>query len=232
MPPKGYTHTHVEPWRRPGILPLPTLEYGSDLDVWQWRVKLVLKHLHLWKFIAISSAPQNPSDAEKDDARYCGALLALHISEPILSDILTVQLALAPRKDLAVGERELPDEPVFLFEQAIQMVKAMQMIRKSGNRKLRDFVSGHERPVRAEDVFKGLYELPLKDNTMGRWHHIVLNAILLIRKNGLADLTGADVQHIIERACKVNCLFVEKDFTTLKDKVMEARRQQFSALCY
>lgn len=46
----------------------------------------------------------------------------------------------------------------------------------------------------------------------------------------LADLTGADAQRIIERACKVNCQFLEKDLTTLRDKMMEARRQCFSAL--
>ncbi|POS68539.1 hypothetical protein DHEL01_v213067 [Diaporthe helianthi] len=211
------------PWKQLGLLPLPTLEYGSDLKVWQWRVKLILEHLSLWQFIPTSSASQKLSGGDKEAVRCCAALLASCKSERILSDLLIIQLASADP-----GERELPEAPSDLFEKVRRMVRAVQKIQKDGTIRLRDFLSGAEIPGRAEDVLLGLDALPKKDGTANHWLHTILIAVLLIKKHGLADLSGADAQRPIERALDVDRQLVAGDFIRLKAEVMEARSQQFS----
>lgn len=217
----------MEPWRRSVQLPLPTLEYESDLKVWQWRVKLVLEHLSLWKFVPIASAPRRPyGDPEKEAAQaaYCTALLASCISETILADILTILLIQSPRKETTLSrERELPDEPYVLFEYAVQMVKAVQMIRKDGSNTLQDFLSGAQRPTKVEHVLGELDALPRKGDTLSSWLHIILIAVLLIKIYNLADLTGIAVQDIIERAHNLEDHLVESDFNKLKNELLVAQ---------
>lgn len=81
----------MEPWKRTFQLSLPPLEYESNVEVWQWRVKLVFKHNSLWHLL-MTSAPRPPylTAEQTAAARHCVALLASCISETILADLLTL----------------------------------------------------------------------------------------------------------------------------------------------
>jgi hypothetical protein len=202
---------------------LPNLHYGSDLKVWQWKIKLIFEHLSLWKFVPIATAPRRPypqpNSGNDAASKHCAALLASCISDPILSDLKTILLAQAPRKETTLSrERELPDEPFVLFEQAVRMVKAVQMIQADGSKKLRDYLyeDSERRPSKVDDVFQELEALPSKGDTLSSWLHITLIAVMLIRRHRLASLAGADVQGIIERLNNVGGLFLESDFYKLK----------------
>lgn len=220
----------MEPWRRSVQLPLPTLEYESDLKVWQWRVKLVLDHLSLWKFVPIVSAPRQPyGDPGKDSAEttYCAAILASCISDTILADLLTILLTSSPRKETTLSrERGLPEEPYVIFEYAVRMVKAVQMIQKDGSNRLRDFWSGAQHPGNVENLLQELDALPRKGDTLSSWLHIILITVLLIKRFKLANLTGIAVQGIIERAHDLEDHLVENDFNKLKNELLGAQGQK------
>ena len=216
----------MDPCTRTVQISLPILKYDSNLKVWQWKVKLILQHLSLWKLVPIVSAPRRPYQDFEDDAaaKHCAALLASCISETILADLLTILLSLSPRKETTLTrERELPEEPLVLFEHAGRMVRAVQMIQKDGSNKLRDFLSGVQRPWKIEDVFHELEALPRKGDTLSSWLHITLIAVLLIKRYGLANLTGVDVQGIIERAHNVNDHLLGSDFYKLKAELLVAK---------
>lgn len=218
--PKGASHTDMELV----YLPRPTLEYESNLKLWQWKVKLILEHMSLWHFVPVVSAPRLPyRDVEvKAAATHCTAILASCISETILSDLLTILLTLLPRKETILSrERELPEEPHILFEQAGRMVKAAQMIRKEGSIKLQSFLFASERPASLKTLFDELDALPRKGYSTDRWLNVTLIAILLIKRYGLASLTPPDAQKIIERAHDVGDHLVESDFNLFKAEVVK-----------
>lgn len=191
----------MEPGQRPVQPPLPTLEYESDLKVWQWRVKLVLKHNSLLCFV-LMSAPQPPYKSSEEDAAatHCAALLSSCISEIILGDILT----LAPEGDFL-------EDPRVIFVRTERIFKAVRMVRKDGSIFLRDILSGEKRPQSLDMVCNALSALPRKGDTLNSWRNIILIAVLLIKRYDLAELTGA-TKDIIKRAHDESEYLSEDDF--------------------
>lgn len=205
----------MEPWRRPVQLPLPTLEYESDLRVWQWRVKLVLKHNSLLRFV-LMSAPQPPYESSEEEAAatHCAALLSSCISDIILGDILT----LSP-------EVELLEDPRAIFERTKRIFKAVQMIRRDGSILLRDILSEAKRPQSLDVVLNALSALPRKGDTSNSWRNIVLIAVLLAKRYGLALLTYA-TKDIIKRAHDEGEYLSEDDFRKLRAEMTFAKGQK------
>lgn len=194
----------MEPWRRPVQLPLPTLEYESDLQVWIFKVKLVLKHISLWHYVLISGPQpdyQNPEQAAA--ATYCTALLASCISGPILADIFTL-----------ASDKEALEVPKILFERARRVARAVQMARMDGSISLRDFLSDAKRPGSVDVILHALTPVPGKYDGSDRWRNVILVALLLVKRYGLARLTDA-AERICEKAHDENQHVVEADFDNL-----------------
>lgn len=204
----------MEPWRRPVQLPLPTLEYESDLKVWNWRVKLIFKHNSLLRFV-LMSAPRPPyeNSEEAATATYCAALLSSCISETVLADILKL------------SPEGLLEDPRVLFERAGRIFKAVQMIRRDGSIMLQDFLSQAKRPAYAKSVFDALDYLPKKGSAIDSWRNIILVAALLVKRYGLANLTHA-AEDIIKKAHDEGKYPDEDDFKKLMAELMVAKGQK------
>lgn len=165
---------------------------------------MVLKHISLWHFVLMSGPQpdyQNPEQAAA--AKYCAALLASCISEPILADIFTLS-----------SDKEALEVPNVLFGRAGRVVKAVQMARKDGSINLRDFLSDAKRPGNVDVLFDAFTPVPGKYDGIDRWRNVILVALLLLQRNRLAGLTDA-AESISEKAQDENEHLVEADFNKL-----------------
>ncbi|KAG6358113.1 hypothetical protein INS49_013997 [Diaporthe citri] len=205
----------MEPWKRPVQLPLPTLEYESDLEVWKWRVKLIFKHNSLLRF-ALTSAPWPLYDnlEEAASATYCAALLASCISEIILADILT----------LSSGKEDL-EAPHVPFERVGRIVKAVQMVRKDGSILLRDFLCDAKSPATMTTLSNALDPAPGKGDDSDRWRNLILVTALLVKRYKLAKLTDA-AEYIAGKAGDEGKYPDGGDFKRLMDELLGAKGQK------
>lgn len=215
-PARGPWYTDMEPWRRPIQLPLPTLEYESDPEVWRWRVKLILKHNSLWHLVLIS-APRPPyqNTEQAATATHCAALLASCISEIILADLLTL---------LSENEEDL-EVPHVLFERVRRLVKAVQMVRMDGSIMLRDFLCEAKRPGTMRTLSYALDPVPGQGDASDRWRNLILVTALLVKRYKLAKLTDA-AEDIIGKAHDEGKRPDEGDFKRLMDELTGAKGQK------
>lgn len=211
-PIKGALYTDMELWKRPFHLFLPPLEYESDVEVWQWRVKLVLKHNSLWELV-LSSAPRQTAE-QAATARHCAALLASCISETILADLLTL---FPNNEDLEI--------PHILFERAKRTVQAVQMVRKDSSAMLRDLLSKTTLPVTLKTLLNALDPPPGESDTPNRWLNIIWVTSLLVKRYKLTNQTSA-ADYFIENAHNGDCQRTEKNFKELRGALMVAEGQR------
>lgn len=129
LPPKiGRWFSDWEPSKRPIHLPLPKLEYDSQFEVWEWKLRNLLRHNSLLGFINHRGpvAPLAPRNLEQQEesaaAAHCLALLGSCISEDILADLLI----LSPNN-------ELPEDPCRLLTDVKKHVHDVQNPWKQSN---------------------------------------------------------------------------------------------------
>lgn len=205
-PARGAWYTDMEPWRRPVQLSLPILEYESDWKVWEWRIKLILKHKSLLHFVLGPVTNENFEEAPA--ATYCAALLSSCISEQILADILTLS-----------SDGKLPEDPHVIFERTMRTVKAVQMVRDTGSIRLRDVLFNSKRPDNAEILLGSLQALPRKDYTIENWRNIILVTALLFKRYNLVVLTS-DMKETVRKAFDEGKYLDENDFKSLTNELM------------
>lgn len=214
---KGPWYTDMAPWRRPVQLPLPTLEYESDVEVWQWRVKLVLKHNSRW-YLVENSAPRpiHQTDEQAAIARHCAALLASCISESILADLLTL---------FPGNENQNLEVPHILFERAKRTVQAIQMVREDSSTMLQDFLSKKMRPLTLMTLLNALDPPPGKTDTPDRWLNIIWVTSLLVKRYKLSNQANA-ADDFIEEAHNGNSHLDEHNFQQLRGALMMGQGQR------
>lgn len=216
-PTEGASYTAKELWKRPFHLSLPPLEYESDVKVWQWRVKLVLKHNSLWHLVVTSAPRPTYQTAEQTaTARHCAALLASCISETILADLLTL---------FPGNENENLEVPHILFERAKRTVQAIQMVREDSSTMLQDFLSKKKRPLTLMTLLNALDRPPGKSDTPDRWLNIIWVTSLLVKRYKLSNQANA-ADDFIEEAHNEDSHLNEKNFKELRGALMMAQGQR------
>lgn len=214
---KGPWYTDMAPWRRPVQLPLPTLGYESDVEVWQWRVKLVLKHNSLWHLVESSVPRPTHQNAEQAaTARHCAALLASCISEPVLADLLTL---------FPETENENLEVPHILFERAKRTVQAIQMVREDSSTMLQDYLSKKKRPLTLMTLLIALDPPPGKSDTPDRWLNIIWVTSLLVKRYKLSKQANA-ADDFIEEAHNGDSHLDEQNFKQLRSALMVGQGQR------
>lgn len=131
----------------------------------------------------------------------------------MLADVLTL-----------TPEEELSEDPHVICERALRMYKAVRMIRNKGSAELQHIVAGARRITRqdAAVVSNALHavseSLSMGGDGINDWRNLILITVLLVKRYGLANVTGA-VRDIINKAHDEKEFLVERDFQKLVEEL-------------
>lgn len=166
------------PSKRPIQLPLPKLEYDSQLEVWEWKFRTLLKHNSLSAFIehpgpSVPPVPKNVEQEEEiDAATHCLALLGSCVSEEILADLLTLSI-----------DNKLPGDPCRLFYDVKKHVNEVQSSWKRTNPNSWDiFTRPHRQHLTVAELLDGLESKHYGSYKKESFRNLILMAALAVKR--------------------------------------------------
>ncbi|ROW09943.1 hypothetical protein VPNG_06265 [Cytospora leucostoma] len=162
-----------EPSRRPFQLQLPVLSYESHFEVWQQKLKTILRRAAVEGFLE-SPLPLDDLDTNSDEwaaATYCSALLESSISDDVLADLLTLS-----------ADGELSQDPYAILCQVRRLVKAVQTVKENSSSaariNLRNVFQGRIHYENADELREDVTAMDYNDNDL---YSFILVAALLIK---------------------------------------------------
>lgn len=166
------------PSKRPIQLPLPKLEYDSQLEIWEWKFRTLLKHNSLSAFIEHPgpSVPPVPRDEEQQEeisaATHCLALLGSCVSEEILADLLTLST-----------DNKLPEDPCRLFMDVKKHVTQAQSSWKQTNPgPWNIFIRRHRQPPTVAELLNDLLSVNDTPYKPDSFRNLILMTAIMVKR--------------------------------------------------
>lgn len=215
-PKTGSWFADWNPSKRPIQLPLPKLEYDSQSEVWEWKLKTLLRHNSLLPFIehpgpSVTSVPRNSEQQEEiAAATHCLALLGSCISEQILSDLLT----LSPNN-------KLPEDPYLLFRDVKKHINDVQHSWKVTDRKLCDLFTERNGAYQTMSSLVFCLENARNRPNLTGYRKPIMMAVLLAKRN-FPSCPHAIICKYIAKATDARVDPGERDWVEMAGELMRA----------
>lgn len=217
LPPKDGTWlTDWDPSKRPIQLPLPRLEYDSQSEVWEWKLKTLLRHNSLLPFIehpgpSVTTVPKDREQKEEiAAATHCLALLGACISEQILSDLLT----LSPNN-------KLPEDPCLLFRDVKKHINDVQHSWRLTDRKLCDLFTERNGAYQTMTSLVFCLENARHRPNLTGYRKPILMAVLLAKRN-FPSCPHSIIWKYIAKATDARVDPGERDWVEMTGELMRA----------